>query len=63
MSDKITLSNLTAFETFCRPGEVVEVRCPNIYGNNQAWEGFAKGTVAGYFDNHDEFVKAVGAAE
>jgi hypothetical protein len=56
---KIPLSNKKAFETFTPHGDVVEVRILNAYGNNKAWDGFAKGVVTGYFDNHDSFCKAV----
>jgi len=60
--EKLTLSNKNAFETFCRPGEVVEVRILNAYGKHKAWGGgFAKGVVAGYFDDHEAFVNSVKA--
>ena len=56
--EKLTLSNKRAFETFVPPGEITEIRILNAYGKTKAWDGFAKGTVAGYFDNHDTFYKA-----
>ena len=62
MPEKLTLSNRKAFETFVQPGEVVEVRTLGAYGKHKAWGGgFAKGVVAGYFDDHDAFVNSVKA--
>lgn len=52
----------TVFETFFSPGEVAEIRAVGgISGKNPAWSGSAFGqkpTVAGYFDNPDDFEKA-----
>ena len=68
-NDTIILSKLTmldpvVFEHFVQLGEVVEVRIPHVFGKSPAWEGeFAKGTVCGYFDNHDAFCKAIAAAD
>ena len=60
--EKLTLSNKRAFETFVQPDDVVEVRILNAYGKHKAWGGgFAKGVVAGYFDDHDAFVNSVKA--
>ena len=57
-----TMLDKEAFEKFVRPdtGEIIEVRGLKIFGPNPGvYEGYAKGTVAGYFDNHEAFVKAV----
>ena len=59
MPEKLTLSRKQAFEVFCRPGEVVEVRILGAYGKNKAWNDFAKGTVSGYFDDHQSFFTSV----
>lgn len=59
LSRKLTLFNLEVFRLFIHPGEVVEVRIPKIYGNSPAWGGWARGTVSGYFDDHESFCKAV----
>jgi len=61
---KITLFNKEVWELFIHQGEVVEVRILNIYGKSQAWNNdFAKGTVSGYFDDHESFCKAVKQAD
>ena len=57
-----TMLDKEAFEKFVRPdtGEIIEVRGLKIFGPNPGvYEGYAKGTVAGYFDNHEALVKAV----
>ena len=41
----------------------MEVRILGAFGKSAAWDGFAKGTVAGYFDDYEAFIQAVGAAE
>ena len=52
------------FRAFVRPGEVTEVRIPKVFGKSEAWaNAFAKGTVSGYFDDHEAFCKAVRRAE
>ena len=52
------------FVQFVNPGEVVEVRIIGVYGKYPAWGGeFAKGTVSGYFDDHNAFCKAVSLAD
>jgi len=58
-----TLFEKEIFELFVKPGEVVEVRIPQAYGKSNAWEGWAKGTASGYFDDHQAFCKAVQAAD
>jgi hypothetical protein len=48
------------FELFLKPGEVVEVRALGIVGASHLWRSaFAKGVVAGYFDDHNAFSSAV----
>lgn len=49
----------TTFDLFYVPGYCVEVRALGVRGNNPAWEGWAGGTVSGYFDNKDTFIAAV----
>lgn len=51
------------YTIFFHPGEVVEIRAIGVYGKNPAWEGFAKGTVSGYFDNAEAFEKAATSLE
>ena len=50
------------FNIFVKPGEVIEVRLLKVWGNSPAWKGFAKGTVAGYFDSFEPFKNAVSKA-
>ena len=57
--NKFTLLDEKVFRLFCYPGEVVEVRGIGFWGASNAWNGFAKGTVSGYFDSHKEFCNAV----
>lgn len=45
------------FQTFFRQGEATEIRAFGLIGKGP-WEGWAKGTVSGYFDNPGEFAKA-----
>jgi len=64
MKEKRTFYKKDVWDTFINPSEVVEVRIPKVYGKSPAWgNDFAKGTVSGYFDNHDVFCKAVKAAD
>lgn len=52
------------FEQFVKLGEVVEVRIPKAYGKSPAWDNdFARGTVSGYFDDHNLFCEAVKKAD
>lgn len=61
---KATLFDRGVFEIFVKPGEVVEVRIPKVYGKSVAWgNGFAKGVVSGYFDDHQAFCDAVKHAD
>ncbi len=53
-----TLFDRDVFELFVKPGEVVEVRILGAYGTSPAWDGFAKGIVSGYFDDHKAFSEA-----
>lgn len=60
-SNTHTLFEKEVFETFVHPGEVVEVRVPFFKGriNNEN----VRGTITGYFDNHDAFSEAVRAID
>jgi hypothetical protein len=58
-----TLLEKRIWNLFVKPGEVEEVRILKTYGKRQAWEGFAKGVVSGYFDDHKVFCDAVKAAD
>jgi len=58
-----TLLEKEIFELFVKSGEVVEVRIPQAHGKSNAWEGWSKGTISGYFDDHQAFCKAVQAAD
>jgi hypothetical protein len=61
MAMKHTLFEKKTFEHFIKPGEVTEIRVLGAFGNSGAWSGFAKGTVAGWFDDHASLCKAVTA--
>jgi len=56
---KYTLFDKTVWDTFIKPGEIVEVRLPKVNGKSVAWSGWTKGTVSGYFDDHEEFGQQV----
>jgi len=60
---RFTLFEKEIWQLFIQAGEVAEVRILNIFGKSSAWEGFAKGIVSGYFDNHEAFCKAVSLAD
>ena len=61
---KLSLFDRQVFEAFVRPGEVTEVRILGVHGKASAWNGeWARGTVCGYFDDHEAFCKAVQAAD
>jgi len=61
---KLTLFDKEVFWQFVHDGEVVEVRMPKVYGKSPAWPGdFARGTVSGYFDDHELFCRAVKLAD
>jgi hypothetical protein len=59
--NSLTLLDPQVYAAFKNPGEVNELRVLGAFGNSQAWSGFAKGTVAGWFDDHDAFCTAVEA--
>jgi hypothetical protein len=64
MTNKLTLFDSQVFTQFVQPGEITEVRIPKVYGKSPAWgTEFARGTVAGYFDDHKAFCKAVQLAD
>lgn len=61
---KSTLFHKGVFGAFVHEGEVTEVRILRAFGKSLAWGNeFARGTVAGYFDRHEAFCKAVQAAD
>jgi len=45
------------YSLFFHAGEIVEIRAIGLFGKNHGWEGFARETVAGYFDNAKDFGK------
>jgi hypothetical protein len=56
---KPTLADLEhIFNLFFLPGEVTEIRAFGLSGKSEAWAGYAKGTVSGYFDKAADFAKA-----
>lgn len=60
----LTLFDFKVWDYFFNPGEVVEVRIPKIYGKSEAWAGaYAKGTIAGYFDDFQAFCDAARKAD
>ena len=62
--NRLTLYDYHVFRQFVQPGEVTEVRIPKIFGRSKAWgDGFAKGTVSGYFDDHEKLCKALKEAD
>lgn len=59
-----TLLDPEVFNVFCQPGEVVEVRILKAVGKSTAWGNeYAKGTVSGYYDDHEAFCRDVKAAD
>lgn len=61
MDKKLTLFDLHVFREFVHPGEVVEVR---ILSFNGRWLGQnVRGTIAGYFDDHELFCREVKKAD
>ncbi len=61
---RFTLFDRHVFETFAKPGEVIEVRILKALGKSEAWGGeYARGTVSGYFDDHEAFCRAVQLAD
>jgi len=61
---KLTLFDKLIFQAFVHEREVTEVRIVKAYGKSPAWNNdFARGAVAGYFDDHEAFCRAVQAAD
>lgn len=54
---------INLYRQFFHDGEVCEIRAIGPQGKNAAWEGFAKGTVSGYFDDPAAFAKAAAALD
>ena len=63
VSMKRTLLDKEVFRIFVQRGEVVEIRILKAYNSSKAWEGYAKGVVSGYFDDHAAFCDAVRGTE
>jgi hypothetical protein len=61
---RLTLYDEIVFRRFVKPGEVVEVRIPKARGKSPAWgDEWARGTVSGYFDDHEALCRAVREAD
>lgn len=59
-----TMFDADVWKKFIQPGEIVEVRIPHVFGSSPAWGNeYARGTVAGFFDDHKAFVEVVRQAE
>jgi hypothetical protein len=56
---QLTLMDRPVYDFLKKPGEVTELRILGVSGNSSAWNGFAKGTVTGLFDNHADLCKAL----
>jgi len=56
---KYNLLQKDVFEIFVKKKEIVEVRILKVRGQSPVWNGFARGTVSGYFDNFEAFKNAV----
>lgn len=48
------------FDLFFNPGEITEIRVLGVHGKGP-WDGFARETVHGYFDNAADFARAAQA--
>jgi len=60
MQIQLTFFDVEVWQTFINHGEVIEARIPKVSGKSPAWGGdYARGTVSGYFDDHQAFCKAV----
>jgi hypothetical protein len=58
--EKLTMLDQQVFNTFVKPGEIIEIRALNCRGNGESvWNGFARGTVSGYFDEYDKFCSSL----
>jgi hypothetical protein len=51
-ASQLTLLNTSVYNFLKRPGDVTELRILGVHGISKAWDGYAKGTVTGYFDSH-----------
>jgi hypothetical protein len=60
-NSRLTLFDNHVFETFIKPGEVVEIRIPQAEGSLDG--KYVRGTVSGYFDDFGAFCEAVRKAE
>jgi hypothetical protein len=56
---QLTLMDKQVYDLLKKPGDVTELRILGVSGNSSAWNGFAKGTVTGLFDNHADLCKAL----
>ena len=56
---QLTLMDRAVYDFLKKPGDVTELRILGVYGNSHAWSGYAKGTVAGWFDNHADLCSAL----
>lgn len=57
MEQYYTLMNSRVFGCFVKPntGEIIEIRVLGCYGAQSGiWDGYGKGAVSGYFDDHDK---------
>lgn len=54
-----TLLDERIFSVFVTPGEVIEVRIFEAFGQSSHWDGYARGIISGYFDNFNDFQKAL----
>jgi len=63
-SERLTMFDPLVWSQFLKEGEVTEVRVLGVQGKNSAWGNeWARGTVSGYFDDHEAFCKAVKLAD
>jgi hypothetical protein len=51
------------YTLFFEPGEVTEIRAIGCHGKSQAWEGWARDVVFGYFNNAKDFGRAAEALD
>jgi hypothetical protein len=58
-----TMFDPVVWKIFFNPGEVVEVRIPKGFGKLFNCKDYLRGTISGYFDNHDDFIKWVQEAD
>ncbi len=58
---RLTLFDKHVFETFIHPGEVAEIRVPHAEGTLDG--KYIRGTVSGYFDDHEAFCEALRKVE